>query len=400
MSNKKWQITLLLIAQFIIIACLEMTDPFWPLILKNHSQISDPAMLQYWSAAVYILPFLVTIITTPLWGNLGNKIGQKKMILRACLALVITQMLIGFVVSPILILAIRLIQGIFAGFTAASQAWAVTMCDADAQSRVIGSMQAATAVGCIVGPIIGGVIAHFAGYNAIFFISASLCALTALMLAFYLQETQKKQYLSHSSEGKILSNMSKPVLYWLSLIAMTQAAKWMSSSYFALYVIEQLHGNNLTVGILYSAIAVTVFFSAPRWGALIDKSYKSPRKIRKIFFTCLLFAGLSQYFYAHSDSWLLALMASLLLGIMLGAITVIPFSALIRQSENKGALVGLGSSATRLGNLMGVAAGTLIQAHSEFKVSFIAIGLVYMGIAIVLLLNHKPFLRYAPLVVN
>src|ERR1700733_6714521 len=120
----RWQIALLFISQFIIICCLDMTDPYWPLIIHHFNSLLSSQEVQYWSAAIYITPFAMTIISIPIWGHLGDKIGHKKMLIRAASALVVTQCLVGFATNPFLILLIRMLQGIFAGYTAAGQAWA------------------------------------------------------------------------------------------------------------------------------------------------------------------------------------------------------------------------------------------------------------------------------------
>jgi hypothetical protein len=84
-------------------------------------------------------------------------------------------------------------------------------------------------------------------------------------------------------------------------------------------------------------------------------------------------------------------MASVILRGLLAAISVIPFSALIRHAQDKSILGRLGNSASRLGNLLGVCFGALIQAQTNFHISFIAIGLVYMALAILAKLYAKPF---------
>src|SRR5690348_15215321 len=120
--SSKWQLNLLFLAQFFIIASLDMSDPYWPLIIQHSNNIISPKQLQYWSAAIYMIPFLITIMTTPFWSHFGEKIGQKKMLLRACLALMVTQLLLCFVSQPVLVLGVRSLQGVFAGFSAAAQA--------------------------------------------------------------------------------------------------------------------------------------------------------------------------------------------------------------------------------------------------------------------------------------
>jgi len=379
----KRQISLLFLAQLIIIACLDMSDPYWPLIIHHANPGISAQHVQYWSAAVYIIPFLITIVATPIWSHFGEKVGHKKMLLRATCALAVSQLLVGFVTNPVLILAIRLIQGVFAGFTAAAQSWSISMSRPESHSHIIGRMQASTAVGTVVGPIIGGVIANYLGYSAIFFVSAMLCCMTISALAFYLQETPKKEGTSAPAKMFNLSHLDKNVVTFLSLICFTQAARWMSSSFFALYVIQRLGGTNLSVGILYSSIALSIFIAAPRWGNMIDLKVKQHSLVKIIFTTTLLCAGMSQYLFAMSSSITLSLFSCIMLGVCLGAISLIPFTLLVNYSQelHKSKMIGLGSSASKLGNLIGVATGALIQSQTNFTFSFIAIGVVYCLIA-------------------
>ena len=457
MFNRQVQIGILLFSQFLIIACLDMTDPYWPLILKHNFAITNSAALNYWSGAVYILPFLATIFTTPLWTQLGAKIGFKKMVLRACIALVITQVLVGFISSPFLILLIRLCQGIFAGFTAAAQAWMITLGEKNSHSKIIGHQQAATAIGTIVGPIMGGVIAHYLGYQNIFFISGGICALTTVTLGVLLQEQEpvlkrKQQAIitptvaqpkfslfsknghhsrdqsipvgfqgagearAISSSGAYIQYVSSEVstqqsqnlkgdgyipfqVIFLPLLFIcgTQTIRWISTPFFALYSTEQLAGNNLTVGFLYSCVAMAIFIAAPVWGHLLSKWQKSssiPASFLKsdgyiqwVYFLNLILAACSQYLYATSHSILGALCASLLWGGALGAINTITFTLLIQKIEDKlkAILVGWGSSASKLGNLLGVALGAVIQAHFSFYLTFIFIALLYILMSFVVL---------------
>ena len=130
---------------------------------------------------------MVTIITTPLWCRMGDRIGHKKMILRACSVLIMTELLIGFAINPFQVLAIRLVQGIFAGFTAAAQSWSIMISHPDSHGVVIGRMQAATAIGSIIGPVFGGFVANYFGYSSIFFISAIICSVTVMLLGIVLK---------------------------------------------------------------------------------------------------------------------------------------------------------------------------------------------------------------------
>lgn len=386
--TKTQQINLMFYSQIIIMACFNMSDPYWPLIIHRLDDKIPSDHLQYWSAAIYIIPFLITILTTPMWSYLGDRIGHKKMLLRASFALAGTQLLIGFATDPLLIVGIRLLQGVFAGFTAAAQAWSIIMADPKSHSYVMGRMQGATAIGTIVGPLVGGLIANYLGYSSIFFLSAAICTATVMVMMICLQETECSQSLKKSRSLRELFHLQNNVLYLLGLICLTQTARWMNSSFFALYAFDQLSGDNLTVGILYSIIALAIFLSAPKWGHYIDKSYRT-RNIKMILMVTLIISALSQWLFAFSQGLILALFSALLWGISLGAIALIPFTLLLKEANanNKGSLIGFGNSATKMGNMMGVALGTLIKANVDYTYTFIAIGLFYCSLAGVLFFN-------------
>ena len=99
------QIRLVVFAQFIIILALDMSDPYWPLILSATNKF-NPSTLQYWSGAIYMAPLLTMIFTTLVWIKVGERIGYKKMILRAGVALAAAQWSLFFFSNFLAILVI------------------------------------------------------------------------------------------------------------------------------------------------------------------------------------------------------------------------------------------------------------------------------------------------------
>jgi len=378
------QLTIVFFAQFLIIASLDMSDPYWPLIIQSANQYLTPKQLQYWSAAIYMLPFCITILTTPFWTHLGERAGQKKMLLRAGFALIVTQGLLCVIKQPVMVLAVRSLQGIFAGFSAAAQAWSVTMVESGKRNNAIGRLQAATAIGTIVGPVLGGMIATAADYVAIFSASSIMILFAFLALFVFLQETPVKKIKATDDVSPVTEFLSRDLKYVLSMIVLTQMARWMSSSYFALYVAERLDGNTNTVGMLYSCTAMLMFLSSSRWGQLIDtQSQTNGQSVKKIFIRILLLAAISQLLFAWTRQLPFALIAALIWGVCLSAIALIPFTFIMRYTPPRatGKLIGLGNSASKLGNLLGVGLGAWIQAETNFVCSFLLIGLFYVVIS-------------------
>jgi predicted MFS family arabinose efflux permease len=85
----------------------------------------------------------------------------------------------------------------------------------------------------------------------------------------------------------------------------------------------------------------------------------------------------------------------MLWGFCLSAISLIPFALLVRHSAvgQKGKMIGLGNSSSKLGNLLGVGMGAYVQAATSFTYSFVAISVLYFildGVFIVCQLRLNP----------
>lgn len=377
------QARLIVFSQFIIILALDMSDPYWPLVLSS-LHFLNPQLLQYWSGAIYIAPFLMTIFTTLAWTRLGERIGYKKMVLRAGCALVLTQWsLLFFLHNLWFVFSIRLLQGALAGFTAAAQAWSLTITPGRVHSHLLGRLQASTAMGSIIGPVCGGIVAHYYSYAAIFLISGCLCLLTTGFLAKYLAEDSKSKKISDKKPNLTCGQGEKRENLILLLICGTQALRWMPTPFFALYVVQRLHANNLTLGFIYGTIALALSFTTANVGRLIDKRSRFMR-MKILLVLALLTSGFVQYGFAFISQTYLAFILSLVWGIGLGIISLTLFTFLLQDINDsiRARSVGLGNTALKLGNLLGIIAGALIQAEGHFTLSFIVIACLYFLIAV------------------
>jgi len=286
------QVLLIIFAQFTIILALDMSDPYWPLILSV-SHVFSTRTLQYWSGVIYVAPLLTTIFTTLFWAKIGERIGYKKMVLRAGFALAVTQFSLFFFVNPWAILGIRLIQGGVAGFTAAAQAWSLAVTPTNTHSQTVGRLQSASAMGSIVGPVCGGLISHYYGYVSIFITSGCMCVLIAIILAKYLKENSRLTPFEIKNGKFFLRDPGKNFL--LLLICGAQAARWMSTPFFALYMVKQLHANNLTIGFMYATMALSMSLITSTLGQMIDKRLHRRVAVGYLLIVALFLGGLTQW---------------------------------------------------------------------------------------------------------
>lgn len=384
-SNSAWcqQTRLIILAQLIIVTMLDMSDPYWPLILASFYSFTART-LQYWSGAIYMAPLLTTIFTTLLWTKIGERIGYKKMILRAGFALAATQGALFFFSNPWLILSIRLFQGALAGFTAAAQAWSLKITPVHVHSQIVGRLQSATAMGSIIGPVLGGILANYCGYLSIFITSGCVCLLLSSLLAYFLKENLTKVNVAKLQVKRIISKLKPCENLLFLLICLTQAARWMSTPFFALYVVEQLQASNIILGIIYAVMALTMSLTTPNLGRIIDRQSNHFFWSKRFLILALLLSGLVQCGFAFITKAYLAFVLSIFWGISLGVISLVLFTFLLKgvNDGRRAKIVGLGNTALKVGNLLGIIFGTMIQAEAGFMISFMAIGLFYFVLAI------------------
>lgn len=306
------------------------------------------------------------------------------MVIRACLGLFITQTLILCSSDVYLIFIFRFLQGVLAGFIVAAQAWALAISPQAERSATMGKLQSATAVGNLLGPLLGGVIATYGGYHSIFSSSSVICAMITILFWCLLQKTEVNYYpvakKINDKNFSWLEYFQKQIVVVLLVIAMIQVARSMITPMFSLFVTEHLNGNDITVGVLYAATGLMVFVTAPSWGRcfdyMINRGYQIHTTIALLLF---ISAGLQiLHAYAHSASAIFFL--RILWGICLGALLPVLQRLLVDHSDGSknGIFLGLGNSATKFGNLLGIILGALIEASFGYANSFLMTACIYV----------------------
>ena len=162
MTTARWLFALQLVAM----GAMEMSGPFWPLHLRRVGGLA-PSTLAWASALAYAGPMAMAMCTTPWWGRLGDKVGHKPMLLRALLALAATQWCIAATDSVAMILAVRLLQGGLAGYIAAAQAYGARLVTRAERGALMAQLQAATAIGSVAGPVLGGWLFDAWGFQSV-----------------------------------------------------------------------------------------------------------------------------------------------------------------------------------------------------------------------------------------
>ncbi|KFJ43226.1 reduced folate carrier family protein [Francisella tularensis] len=244
-NHIKAQILLLCFCQLIIIAAMEMSNPFLPIYLQSLGDF-DLLPVNAWNVLAYAMPLISAMLFSPFWGKYADRFGYKTMILRAALALAIIQLLIYLTNSALLFITLRFIQGAIAGFLLAAQSYAVVIVSKEFRSRILAWLQSSTAIGIAIGPLIGGVLATLLSYNQIFLICAVIACCIFIILLIKLESISNPSLLSKQDNNKNCyhKNTSNNYLIYVYFsviflaILLSQTAKFLPQSFFAIYAKE------------------------------------------------------------------------------------------------------------------------------------------------------------------
>ena len=102
-------------ATFIGFTGFTLVMPFLPLYFEQLG-VRDPASVAVWSGLSLGVTPAVTAAMAPVWARLALRFGRKVMVARSLSSFVVIMALMGLVNEPWQVLALRGVQGLFAGY--------------------------------------------------------------------------------------------------------------------------------------------------------------------------------------------------------------------------------------------------------------------------------------------
>jgi MFS transporter, DHA1 family, multidrug resistance protein len=155
--------------------------PFLPLFIGQLG-VSDVGEVAMWTGLSPGVTPRLTALLAPAWGRLGDRFGRKIMVERSLVSFVVLFTAMAFVTSVWQVLALRAIQGLFAGYGSLSVAMAAESAPRDRMPSAIGSVQTAQRIGPGVGPVIGGLLASLVGLRRAFVATATFYAVALVIV--------------------------------------------------------------------------------------------------------------------------------------------------------------------------------------------------------------------------
>ena len=174
-------LVILLTAIFVEETGWSLTAPFLPIYIQELG-IPDPRQAALWAGFVIAASMVINSAMIPVWAALADRFGSKLILLRALVALAVTNFAVGLVGDVHQLMLVRLVTSFFTGLVPLSYAIITSGAPQAKTAQSVAHLQTVTIVASSVGPLIGGILVDRIGVRPGYFFASALCVFGLLLV--------------------------------------------------------------------------------------------------------------------------------------------------------------------------------------------------------------------------
>lgn len=318
-----------------------------------------------WLMATYAL---MQLICAPLWGMLSDRIGRKPVLTVGVLGYAISLLLFGLATDFWMLFVARSLSGILSSATMpTAMAFIGDSTHEQERSTAMGQLGAATGIGVVAGPLLGGLLS--ADSLALpFFVGAGMAALAFVLVLFILPESHQPRpaagETAEPTRDVLRDALLGPIGLLLLLIFILSFGMTNFQGIMGLYVVDKFGFTTTQVGTIWMVMGgVLILVQGGLTGFLT----------RKFGELALIMAGLAVGAFAFLGMSLAVDQHTTLLAVGLFALALALIGPALNAyiagfgGEHQGAVMGLNSAAASLGKVVGpLWAGYLYEVNIEY----------------------------------
>ena len=216
--------------------------------------------------------FAAQFIAGPFIGRLSDKYGRIPILLISQIGTVIAFLILGFAGQVWLLFFARILDGITGGNIIVAQAYVTDITPREKRTEALGYIFAAFGVGFIIGPAVGGILAHYFSYETPYIFAAIAATIVVILTWFMLEETVTSEVRAENKSKRNQSLNAATVVKNMPLISIlliafgAQFAFSMLQATFSLFGEAVLFADKpewaeLGVGLLLATIGIGQIFT-------------------------------------------------------------------------------------------------------------------------------------------
>lgn len=356
--------------------------PFLPLYLLQVGA-KDEATALFWVAVGMTSQGVARLLGGPLWGMLSDRVGRKKMFVRALYSAALTAFVLSLIHAPWQVAIALGLQGLLSGFIPAAVALMTVSVPETRVKNALTSVSGGQYIGTAIGPAVGAGMALAFGYRGAIFTSGVLVAAVATAVIFLVPADTVRRAAESQPSGKQTLTPFKPtlqlglaILLYFSLFALSAfrtIATPIALKDIAAGDVAVVNGVTFALGGLASAIGV--------WA--LSTRFFGKRSVRHVLAAMLALSAVGHVLLALSGTAWLYISAFTAASFLNAAMmpmtnTMIAFNV---DRERRGTAFGFASAAQALGFMVGPMSAAMFASFS-LKAGFVTVGLLLAALAV------------------
>ena len=244
-------------------------------------------LLPFYAESMGATPLQVTILVAsfsamqlaaaPFWGRVSDRVGRRPLLIGSLFASSVSYLVFGLADSFWWLLLSRMAAGAAGGTITIAQAYVADTTAHEERARGMGHLGAASGLGVMLGPAVGGAASDFWGLGAPGFVAAAFCALNGIAAFFLVPESHHEEHRTKAGQAATMrawvkSMTTYPLSVMLSVYFLTISSFTAMTAVLALYLERSFGVNERDMALLFTLSgATTVVVRGALLGRLVKR---------------------------------------------------------------------------------------------------------------------------------
>jgi MFS transporter, DHA1 family, tetracycline resistance protein len=231
-------------------------------------------LLPFYAKAMHAAPWQVTTMFAayslgqffgePFWGRLSDRIGRRPVLIVTIIANAIAYLALAFAPNIWIAMAIRLVGGFGSGNISTIQGYMADVTPPEKRAGRMGLLGSAFGAGFVIGPSLGGLLAHPSagqlGFQIPLFVAAGMAALAAVGVLLFVAESRAPSAPGVKQPGRreaLSAASAHPILSRVLLVTLVSTGAFAGmESIFGLWANARFDWGPREVGLCFAVIGV------------------------------------------------------------------------------------------------------------------------------------------------